>query len=156
MEGKLPFHTIVMLSPTEAHTQAHVPAALSTLDIVCLSISIVDHQAGAIFYPTAEPLALELATRISALRYVSLRIGASAGDSEWAGRVAWWRTTSAGGLRKLRRVTTGLGTCVEAYLTSAEFEADQRLDGAYQSLLSIYLCSSSLLVDPRLFPDEDL
>ena len=63
-----------------------------------------------------------------------LRIGASTGDSEWAGRVAWWRASSAGGLRKLTRVTTGLGACVEAYLTSAEFEADQKLDGACVSL----------------------
>ena len=91
----------------------------------------MDHQAGAVFYPAAEPLALELAQRIPALRYVCLHIGANTGDNDWAGRVAWWRATSAGEVRQLQRVTTGLGTCVEKYLTSAKFEADQRLDGAY-------------------------
>lgn len=115
------------------------------MDLVCLGISIVDHQAGALFYPTAEAVALELAKRIPALRYIYLHIGARAGDSEWAGRVAWWRAAGAGGLRKLQRVTSGLGTCVEQYLTSTNFEESQELDGAYSYAgpLQYYLCRTS-------------
>lgn len=135
--------------------QAHVPAALAGMDIVCLSISIIDHEAGALFYPTAEALALELAKRIPALRYIYLRIGASAGDNEWAGRVAWWRAVGAGGLRKLRRVTTGLGTSIEQYVTSAEFEESQRLDGVYLSCSGPCMKLTPYIADPRLFPDEE-
>ncbi|KAH9835029.1 uncharacterized protein C8Q71DRAFT_768360 [Rhodofomes roseus] len=110
--------------------RAYVPAALGDLDIVCIGVDITDLQGGVVFSPLVESLALQLAQCIDTLRYVCIRAGAASADYEWHGKITWWRVIGSNEGRQVKNVTTGLGTYVDNYLTSVDFEQTLSLDDA--------------------------